>query len=357
VKLLLVEIPYLDVSLTGLTVNEINDLREKFEFARIELHKISDAYFYLLSKEAWKTPDAIDESTVTINEKSYLWKYSFNEAKNNLPILEQNYITAANNHITQLPFYTQILIKLNKIEMLTSNEIILSYEIKYFGDRFDKFIKKRIEHYNIYQENLITAEHNYWTLYRKKEQDLAMCEKYKAKIFGKTVRLIKCPSMIDGVFNDSDIVEARNNLNTAKRNYEQAISDENFDWENYFGRYPFEYALYTLPEKPIRPTIDEIEAEIISQHPPLGERELTDEEQWNWERLQLMSLASDKYIEAEDYISNICISSEHVQTLPQWQQDICWKMVEQRDIAERNYNRLKRKKYKQDLYANLEPYP
>jgi len=245
-------------------------------------------YYYSLKKELYKEPDAEyryfekyeDDSDKICNYLLVDKIQTFNEVWDEVYLTRKEYEEAVARYREALPFHYYIKYKLGYVYPNTEL-LIKRIEAKYLDRPIIKLIKYITEYVDRYQNDLIQKEHNYWEVYRIYERNLKMHFKYQLRFREQIVSIVSKPSY-------SKVDEAKHNLDVSKEQYIKVVNEENYNWDTEFteygGTYPFRYCLYQLPDRPIRPSIEEIENKIKALYPELPERPLTEEEQYEYNR-------------------------------------------------------------------------
>jgi len=279
-------IEYLPISLVGLTLREIRTLENNVFNTFFQMNLITDSYWFLLSRGLWETPDIKVYNTTTLNGLSYPSEYSFNEARQNIITIANDYANALNELKTKLPFYYRWIFP-NKEKYIDSQEIIRFYEIRNIDQPMQERQQILTERTNIPENNYINALNEFWSLYRKQEQINLMIELYPPVLRpGGQITIIdpfKLSQEEETRLSRLTVIE----LGLRSDEYTTAIIQERDIYERGFvqfgreTRIPLEFSLFPLQPQPERLEAIELQTIIANDYPLLDARPLTEKELWN----------------------------------------------------------------------------
>lgn len=356
-----------NLSLNGLTWKQIINLFNRIKNSYIKVHTYLNNYYNMLSRGLYNYPDSILQTLTEIDDnivQNYHQRddLTFKQVYPLVLDIIEEYINSVTQLRELLPFYYIILYNAGIVYPNTIN-LIYPIEEKYMGMTLKDKMEQNITFYNNYQTEYKLATENYIKIYRKQELENNLYYKYRFESSFQPGVYISIFSKLNEIndpagFNQ-EMYDVYWNYISKKERYIKGIASEIEYWEQEFQMYPFKYALYSLPEKPIRSSAESIFNDLLVKYPKKDPDSyiLSDEEKWRWNKLTFTDKFFGDWDYAYKYLKNICQSQENVDAMSENEQKICYQMLTQRSYADYNWRLTKDRIYPADLYAGLREYP
>jgi hypothetical protein len=296
-----------DIFLKGLTIDEINQLRNDVIKARQDLLLVAAAYFFLILKDFHlpENADIRDKGFININGESLRWEFSFNEARQAIPTREFEYVSAVNAIKSFLPFYYIFVLLKEGKTFETPQDIYIAAEKKIFGGSIIDEARRRIIRTNEAIDTLKSIANKYWfsnRIFDRRDRMIELTTKFNKLFQIESFCYQRTPEAEEEFAKTERLEDILVRWDQAQRNYAGMIELEN---QVYEGRWtiphvPAELSLVgeqKLPERPPRPTPEEIWLESEKAYPVLENRAFSVQESWCLGWVDTCNLWQDKFDE------------------------------------------------------------